>query len=200
MSSILPLCKGVVVDNNDPMKMCRVKLRLPNVLCHSVTDWVNVVQDIAHTIEGSIKPLPKGAQVFVGFEGNQIDRPIVLGCLYFENKVPLENRDSYPDIGEKHFPDGSKLLIDKKNSIVKFEFGECSGQIDYKEAIVEMEISGTNINIDSNGNIKVTPAIGAKIILGDETVLNDAVGKLTPCPISGTHVGAISCVKIKNGL
>lgn len=102
--SFFGIYRGVVVDNTDPDKRKRLRLRVPSVLDTAVTDWawpclppsVPHVVTLSATVVGTFgshthnasdsgdnwahKHVPAiGAQVWVMFEGGNQDYPVWVG-------------------------------------------------------------------------------------------------------------------------
>lgn len=73
--------RGVVVDNQDPRRLGRVKVRVPEILGRElVTDWAATSPAYGGLPEaGHFQGLPVGTAVFVEFESGDVNRPVVAG-------------------------------------------------------------------------------------------------------------------------
>ena len=68
--------RAVVVNNDDPENRLRLKVRVPNLTGDLVIGWV---WPMLSSIDGSAVPRP-GQQVFVMFEGGDLDYPMWMGA------------------------------------------------------------------------------------------------------------------------
>jgi hypothetical protein len=75
MSRFAGVYRAVVVDNVDPLKQQRLKVRIPEV-SPGVDQWAMPCTSGGQTVLPSV-----GATVWVMFEGGQADRPVWLGVL-----------------------------------------------------------------------------------------------------------------------
>ena len=83
--------RGVVVENKDPINKGRLKLRIPQVLGDTVTDWAWGVQ-----LPSVFQNIPKiGTGVFAAFEGGDASFPIWIGA--FERVATPNNWGSFYD-------------------------------------------------------------------------------------------------------
>ena len=71
---------GTVTDANDPRKLNRVKVRVPDVSGQLVLSWARVALPYAGPGVGGFQVPPMGARVIVAFEANDVNRPIVVGA------------------------------------------------------------------------------------------------------------------------
>lgn len=99
---------GVVVDNEDPDHLGRVRVALAWQLLHSglvcnstktdelftnkdnVTPWIWVVSPYQGFDHGALAIPEIGSQVLVGFEQNNAERPYVMGSRYFKDTMKPE--------------------------------------------------------------------------------------------------------------
>jgi len=106
---IYGIFRAVVADVNDPKKLDRVRVRVPEILGGVVTDWVwpKVVAP-----GWSWKPRVN-EPVWVQFENGDIDRPLYCGCWYpatdGKSTVPDESQAEYPFHRMIKTPDGHKI-------------------------------------------------------------------------------------------
>jgi uncharacterized protein involved in type VI secretion and phage assembly len=81
-SRIEGLAVAIVTDNNDPLELARVKVRLPTMADDYESGWARVVQPGAGPESGFMALPDVGDEVIVGFEHGDIERPYVLGGLW----------------------------------------------------------------------------------------------------------------------
>jgi type VI secretion system secreted protein VgrG len=91
-NSILGLVSARVVDHNDPKKMGRIKVQYywqEDGIAH----WARMATPHAGSDRGFMFMPEVGDEVVVGFENGDIERPVVLGCVW--NGVDLAPRQEF---------------------------------------------------------------------------------------------------------
>jgi hypothetical protein len=80
--------RGFVADNQDPKRLGRLKVRVPEILGREIiTDWATTNPKYGGLPEtGSFVGLDIGAAVFVEFESGSVDRPLVTGTWWGQPK------------------------------------------------------------------------------------------------------------------
>lgn len=82
------LMVGVVTNNDDPEKLCRVKVRLSAISEQDETTWARLAMPGAGASRG-LQIVPEvDDEVVVGFEGGDLARPVVLGALWNRSDAP----------------------------------------------------------------------------------------------------------------
>ena len=74
--------RGTVVDNNDPMKMGRLSVQVPDVSNVQTSTWAMPCAPFAGPQSGSVAVPPIGSSVWVEFEQGNSDYPIWSGCFW----------------------------------------------------------------------------------------------------------------------
>ncbi len=74
--------RGTVANNIDPMQMGRVQVKVPAVLGQGQLSWAMPCSPFAGSGVGLLLTPPRGANVWVEFEGGDPDRPILAGCFW----------------------------------------------------------------------------------------------------------------------
>jgi len=74
--------RGTVIDNNDPMKMGRLSVQVPDVSNVLPSTWAMPSAPFAGVQSGSVAVPPVGASVWVEFEQGDSDYPIWSGCFW----------------------------------------------------------------------------------------------------------------------
>jgi len=129
---------AIVIDNNDPEKMGRIKVEFFWNGWATKSDWMRVVQHYAGSGKGLYFRPEIGEEVQVSFEGDNSERPYVSGTFY----------------NGKEMPD----FFDEKNSIKgwKLPFGMLFKFVE-KIGIWLSDNSGNEIHLDEeNKNINAT--------------------------------------------
>lgn len=171
---------AVVVDNNDPDNLGRIKVQFP--WCESdETPWVRLLTLHAGKDRGWVCLPEVGDEVLVGYEQGSPDHPIALGALY--NKESSPPGDAVGDINNvKMFitrtgnsivfkdTDGSEevhlITKDGKNKITMKVGGptviESEGAINIKGG-GDITIEGANIKLKTDGKIEMKSGMDTKI-------------------------------------
>lgn len=80
--------RGVVTDNDDPMKLGRLQLKVQDVLRDSESSWAMPSTPYAGKSVGLFLIPPKDALVWVEFEQGDPDYPIWTGCFWASGELP----------------------------------------------------------------------------------------------------------------
>ncbi|MCX6826247.1 MAG: phage baseplate assembly protein V [candidate division Zixibacteria bacterium] len=155
-----------VVDNYDPDKLGRIKVKFP--WNDSETIWVRFMTLYAGKNRGWFCLPEIGDEVLVGYEQGNPDIPIALGALQNKDNPPHSDTDnSQNDVkmfmtkggNEIYFMDEAgneqiKILMkDGKNSII-MELGSSTPKITI-ESKGDISIIGDNVSIESKKDIKI---------------------------------------------
>lgn len=178
--SLSNLQMAVVIDNNDPDQLGRIKVQFP--WCASdETPWVRLLTPHAGKERGWYCIPEIGDEVLVGYEQGTPDLPIVLGALYNkENVPPADAVDADNNVKMFMTRSGNRIVFtdtdgseevqlitkDGKNVITMKTGGpttiESEGAINIK-AGGDIKIEGMNITIDSQGELKLKGVIAAEM-------------------------------------
>lgn len=170
--------RGVVVDNQDPQKRARLKLRIPSVLGDQISDWSLPCFPYGGMEQQGMFMVPDvDAQVWVEFEEGDIHRPIWVGTFWQQEGDP-------PEEAGKEEPT-TRMLKTSSGHILQFDDEEGEEQIRlFHPAEAELVI-------DSNGSITVTDASGAMLKMDaeqSEIIIEDANGNTMTMNGSGTTI------------
>jgi uncharacterized protein involved in type VI secretion and phage assembly len=125
--------RGIVVDNNDPNKLGRIKVKVQDVLGDRESGWALPALPYAGDGVGLYLIPPVDAFVWVEFEHGAPDYPIWTGCFWGA-------RDRLP--GSSVSPDIKVLKTDSATITLDDTSGQRS---------VTVETGGLKIVMDSNG-------------------------------------------------
>lgn len=152
----LQIYKGIVIDNNDPLHLDRIKCRIPNLYDDSIGD-VPWIIPIKHCIFGQSDGIgefgvpPIGSIVCVQLQQNDPNFPVYTGYL-------MSDKGSKNQVGVFTIIDqsGSKLTVDTVNKNAKYE--HCTG--------AKFEITkdgGFNIELPQNMIANINGSLNATI-------------------------------------
>ncbi len=157
--------RGFVVDNADPEKLARVRLRVPALLGDAETGWALPCLPCGGLAKQGLFTVPGvGAQVWVEFEGGNLDFPIWTGTFWQQpGDVPAEAQD----------PPTTLVLRSGKGHVVLLE------DKDDAEQLKLLHSAGAMLDMDHDGNVVLADNNGAKLTLdasNSKAVLEDANG------------------------
>jgi uncharacterized protein involved in type VI secretion and phage assembly len=92
--------RGVVTDNQDPKKLGRLKLRVPEILGEVETGWALPSAPYAGDGSGVFTIPSPGALVWAEFEAGDVSRPLWAGCCWSAGKLPKDEggSEATPDV------------------------------------------------------------------------------------------------------
>lgn len=171
--------RGFVVDNADPEKRARLKLRVPSVLGDQDTDWALPCLPFGGLADQGMFLVPEvDAQIWAEFEEGDLQRPIWTGTFWQqESDVPSEAALEQPT---------TRLLKTPSGHILQFDDEKDKEKISLQHATKDAEIV-----IDENGSVVLTDDQGATVTLdadAGEIVVEDANGNTLTMTSSGTTV------------
>jgi len=146
--------RGFVEENADPEGMGRLRLRIPAVLGEEVTNWALPCLPFGGLPNQGLFSVPdKGAQVWVEFEGGDLDHPIWTGTFWQKKGDAPEETKHPPTTRQFRTPAGHRWLFEDAK-------GERRCQIRHS--------SGASVDIDDKGSLRLTDARGARVTLDAE--------------------------------
>ena len=146
--------RGKVKINKDPMQLGRIQVSVPSVLGEGTQSWAMPCVPYAGSGVGFFAIPPVGANVWVEFEGGNLDYPIWSGCFWGAGEVPM------PAIAEM------KVLKTEMGTITLNDMPGVGG-------ITIETITGMKIEINEKG-IEITNGQGGSIKLtGSQVSIND---------------------------
>lgn len=163
---------GIVTNNQDELRLGRVKIKFPWSGEGDETQWARVVTFMAGKEMGAFFLPEVGDEVIVAFDHGDMNHPYVLGALWNgKSKPPSTNDDGQNNI---------RMLKSRSGHVITFNDGEGAEKVEVrtksghtilldespgKENITIKDKSGNNyIEIDSVQNA-ITIQSGTKLIL-----------------------------------
>ncbi len=158
--------RAIVMENADPETLGRIRVQFP-WQTSTYSPWIRIAQPHSGANKGFHFIPELGEEVMVGFEGNNVEMPFVLGSLYNgsgkvdefttdtnDAKVIRTRSGHTIELNDK---DGEEKIniYDNEGSIITFDTANKSLIINSAENI---DIAAKNINISAEENI----VIGAK--------------------------------------
>lgn len=206
---VTQLQTAVIVDNNDPDKLGRVKVKFP-WSGSDETPWARYVEIHAGADRGMFCIPEIGDEVIVGFELGIPDRPIVLGSVYNKDDKPHSKAGSDENLikmfttkggNEIFFSDESgkeQIQIttkDGKNQIILSMDGP---KISITSDGGDISITGKNISIESDEKIAMKAGTSFEAKAGADMKLEASANFKSKASASYDAEGAM--VNIKGNL
>lgn len=165
MSELYGKYRAEVFDIRDPLKMGRVKLKIPSLLGEGVSSWALPCISFANDFQG----FEVGDTVWVEFEEGHIDNPIIVGTWWAERETPIKELNANYDKELKR-----RRIKTKKGSIIDLVDTEGKETIeikDFKNNTIKIDCIKDTIEIKSNSKV----IISAKNIIleGDVEISNN---------------------------
>ncbi len=173
--------RGIVVDNQDPVKLGRLKLKVPSVLgADVVTGWAQPCAPYGGTADQGFLFIPDiGAGVWTEFEEGDLEFPIWTGTFWSQpnadSEIPKPNKATDgSEASAVQDPPTSKIIKTAKGHTLQLEDADGSEMILLREGsqghfvtmdrngITVTDASGNTIEMTSNG-IKMTDKTGNAI-------------------------------------
>jgi phage protein D/phage baseplate assembly protein gpV len=161
----LSVVVGLVLDNQDPNGLGRVKINLPGLSEDETGHWARVVSPMAGGGRGMFFLPDKNDEVLVAFEQGDITRPYVLGALWNgKDKPPESNADGQNNLRLIKSRSGHLIRLDDTAGAEKIEIIDKSG-----ENRVTVDTISNSISIKSAQDVVIEAPRG-KISLSAKSV------------------------------
>lgn len=166
--------RGFVVDNADPEKLARVRLHVPALLGEAQTGWALPCLPCGGLANQGLFAVPAiGAQVWVEFEGGNLDFPIWSGTFWQQSgDAPSEAQD----------PPTTLVLRSGKGHVVLLE------DADDGERVKLLHCAGAVLDLDADGNVLLADNNSGKLTLdaaNGKAILEDVNGNTLTLSSSG---------------
>ena len=153
--------RALVVNNKDPEKMGRVKVRCPKVLGEYVSAWCTPCVPSAFNDGGFFYVPSVNETIWVEFEEGDPNKPIWTGSWWIPNRTPMQNSNNVQD---------KIMLVSRNQHIVEID--------DKNNTIIVKMKDGSRIKL-GNG-IEVTAPSGKRITFYGDVYMNNKLS------VSGT--------------
>lgn len=182
---------ALVVDNKDPKKLARVKIKIPSLSSDETSWWAPLVCLGAGKERGWFFLPEVDDEVLVMFEHGDINRPMVVGAIWNGEDAPPDSNGGANERRSFVSRNGSKIIFDDDQGTVSYEDGDGHGKITIsKENKITIETSTGDVCIQApSGDFNIV----AKEIQS-EASMNYHIESG-----SGTKLGSDSKITIKGG-
>jgi uncharacterized protein involved in type VI secretion and phage assembly len=148
---IFSVLVGIVIDNQDPDGLGRVRLKFPSLADDEIGHWARVAVLMAGAERGTFFLPEVDDEVLVAFESGDVRRPYVLGGLWNgRDRPPETNADGKNNLRLIKSRSGHLIRLDDTAGAEKIEIVDRSG----KHSIT-IDTAGNTITIASGADIKL---------------------------------------------
>jgi len=145
--------RGLVVDNQDPKNLARIRAKVPEVLQDVDTGWALPSLPYAGKGSGFYRVPPPGAGVWIEFEAGDASRPIWTGCWWGDGQLPSDQD------GNQATPNYSILRSEGGLIVVLNDSGPSIALSDQNGAnLVKIDVSQSQITIKAELKVVVDAA------------------------------------------
>ena len=182
---------GIVVDNKDPDKLARVKVKLPTLSADDTTWWAPLSALGAGKQRGWFFLPEVEDEVLVMFEHGDIGRPVVIGALWNGKDKPPDKNAGANEHRVIVTRSGSSLMFDDEKGKIIIEDGGKKGKITIDKA--------NKIQIESSGGDCCFQAPDCDLIIVANEITMEASSKLNIQSGKGIDIGSDAAANIKGG-
>jgi hypothetical protein len=143
---------GIVVDNNDPRKLDRVTVRIPEIfegIEDSHLPWAIPSNNRDATSKSGVCDIPPvGAKVRIKFQKGSIDHPEYTDYLVDEGCILEEKLENYPFKKVRKFSNGTYVVLDTQTNEIYLYHKGGNVVLDIVDADVKLTVKNGSLNVD----------------------------------------------------
>ena len=155
-SKIYGVVAGIIINNKDPDKMGRVKVKIPRISGDEESNWARVVSFMGGKERGGFFLPEVDDEVLVAFEYGDINMPYIIGSLWNGiDKPPEENADGKNNI---------RVIKSRSGHIIKLDDTENNEKIEIvdktQKNMIIVDTKNNKISIKSDKDIEISAPNG----------------------------------------
>lgn len=182
MNPIYGKWRGIVVDNLDPEKLRRLRVRVPALFGNEVTGWAWPCEPYGGLAEQGLVTVPdSGAGVWIEFEGGNPNMPIWSGTWAAKPggnpEIPAEFATNYPKVRGIKTASGHYVYFDDTAGKERVKLRSKSGHTvvfedtpQIEKILVQSKNGHKAVLDDTEGapKVEVTTAAGHQVLMDDK--------------------------------
>ena len=163
-SSYFGKYRGIVTDNNDPEKLCRIMAQVPAVMGEIAVGWALPAFPFAGDGHGQVMLPEIGSAVWIEFEAGNLDFPIWSGGFFLQSQSPPDPKGV-----------GVRVIVSRNQHQVVLD--------DESDKVIVKHSGGATIEMSAT---ELSLTIGAnKMVMSLTSItFNDGVVKIGPAGVS----------------
>jgi uncharacterized protein involved in type VI secretion and phage assembly len=179
------LYRGLVVDNADPERLGRLKLRIPSLLgTQVVSGWAMPCSPYGGDANPGLLTIPEaGAGVWVEFEEGDLESPVWVGTFWSkpggDSELPKPNDPDGAEQGAVQDPPTRKILKTRRGHTIQLEDGDGEERILICDGAGENRITLTSAGVsivNKDNSIRLTDDGVVVEDRNGNTLTGDAMG------------------------
>jgi Type VI secretion system/phage-baseplate injector OB domain len=148
---------GIVVDNNDPRKLDRIQVKVPE-LFEGIEDahlpWAIPTNNKDATSKSGVCDIPPvGAKVRLKFQKGSIDHPEYFDYLVDEGCILEEKLENYPFKKVRKFNNGTYIVLDTQTNEIYLYHKGGNVVLDIVDANVELTVKNGSLKVEVENSI-----------------------------------------------
>lgn len=171
--------RGLVVDNNDPQRLARLKAHVPEVLGDVDSGWALPCAPYAGDGSGQFTVPEPETGVWIEFEAGDPSRPIWSGCWWGTDQVPADNdgQSGTPTLKVIRSEQGLMLTLDDSSQIIKVSDENGGNLLEIQVQAGKITIKGVTKAVVEAPQIELVEYATHPVVFGDQlmTYLNTLV-------------------------
>lgn len=162
--------RGLVVDNNDPRNLGRVKASVRELLGDVDSGWALPCLPYAGNGEGQFTVPPVGAGVWIEFESGDLSRPIWSGCWWGEGQLPSDNAGTAatPPLKIIRSETGLMVTMDDDSQTITVSDSGGSNMVEIQVQAGKITVKGASKAIVEAPQIELVENATHPLVFGDD--------------------------------
>ena len=171
--------RGLVVDNNDPQQLGRLKAHVPEVLGNVNSGWALPCAPYAGNGSGQFTIPEPDTGVWIEFEAGDPSRPIWSGCWWGNGQVPADNggQSGTPTLKVIRSEQGLMLTFDDNSQMITVSDENGRNLLEIQVQAGKITIKGATKAVVEAPQIELVENAAHPVVFGDQlmTYLNTLV-------------------------
>ncbi len=161
--------RGRVVDNDDPSKLGRLIVEVPEVLGRVPSGWAWPALPYAGDGEGLFAVPPVKAGVWVEFEAGDVSRPIWTGCWWADGQVPKTETGTSagPKVKVLRSNAGHVIALDDDGGTISVSDKDGTNLLRIKTQVGEVRVEAATKVVVQAPQIELVDGASHPLVFGD---------------------------------